>query len=87
MNDLERQKAGLVIFRDKKIKDGWTLNLVKQTERKLTTTLYDASGRMVENKVFYTQEEDQISKLKQYISLFEAGPDKNYKKMLRMILR
>ena len=87
MNDEERQRAGIPLFKDKKIKDGWTLNLVKQNEQLLSTSLYNASGKMVENKVFMTQDEDQIMKLKQYISLFEAGPEKSYKMMAKIKLR
>ncbi len=87
MNDEDRQRAGIPLFRDKKIKDGWTLNIVKQNEQLLSTSLYNASGKMVENKMFMTQDEEQIKKLKQYVSLFEAGPDKSYKLMTKIKLR
>ena len=87
MTDEERQQAGIPLFKDKKYKDGWTLNLFKQNEEILSTSLYDASGGMVENKAFMTQNDEEVLMLKQYIALFEAGPEKSYKQMSKIKLR
>ncbi len=80
----ERQANKIPLFKDKKIKEGWTLNLVKQNEQILSTSLYDASGRMIENKVFMTQKEDEIAMLREYITLFESGPEKSFKLMAKI---
>lgn len=80
----ERQAAGIPLFKDKKIKDGWTLNLFKHNDKILSTSLYDASGRMVENKAFMTQEDAEILMLKEYVALFEDGPEKNYRLMTKI---
>jgi len=82
--DIERQEKGIPLFKEKKIKDGWVLNLVKQNEAILSTSLYDPSGRVVENKVFLTQEDSDIQKFREYISLFEDNPEKNYRKMSKI---
>jgi len=80
----QNQMTGTPLFKDKKIKEGWTLNLFKQNEQILSTSLYDSGGRMVENKAFLTQYDDEIALLREYIELFEESPEKNYKKMSRI---
>lgn len=82
--DMARQQKGIPLFKDKKVKDGWVLNLVKQNEAILSTSLYDPSGRVVENKVFLTQKDEDIEKFREYISLFEENPEKNQKKMTKI---
>ena len=82
--ETNRQQAGIALFKDKKIKDGWVLNMVKQNDIILSTSLYDSTGKAVENKVFLTQENEDIEKLRIYISLFEDSPSKNYKKMSKI---
>ncbi len=85
--DRERQRRGEILFKDKRIKDGWVLNLVKQNEDILSTSLYDASGKMLENKTFLTQKDEDIAKLKEYVTLFEENPEANYPRMSRITLR
>jgi hypothetical protein len=76
-----------LIFKDKKIKNGWVLNLIKQNEEILSTSLYDASGKLMENKAFLTQLDNDIVKLREYILLFEENPELNFDKMTRIKLR
>jgi hypothetical protein len=76
-----------LIFKDKKIKNGWVLNLIKQNEEILSTSLYDASGKLMENKAFLTQLDSDIVKLREYILLFEENPELNFDKMTRIKLR
>lgn len=87
MTETERQAAGIPLFKDKKIKDGWVLNIIKQNDVLLSLSLYDPAGTIVENKMFETQKDEQILLLKEYISLFEENPEKNYKKMTNIKLR
>lgn len=86
-NETERQQAGIPLFKDKKIKDGWTLNIVKQNDTILSTSLYDPSGRSVENKAFMTQKQEDVELLREYMTLFEGSPEKNYKKMAKIKTR
>lgn len=85
--DRERQRRGEILFKDKRVKDGWVLNLVKQNEDILSTSLYDSSGKMLENKTFLTQKDEDIEKLKEYVKLFEENPEENYLRMSRITLR
>lgn len=87
MTETERQAAGIPLFKDKKIKDGWVLNIVKQNDILLSISLYNPAGTIVENKMFETQKDEQVLLLKEYISLFEENPEKNYKKMMNIKLR
>ena len=87
MTETERQAAGIALFKDKKIKDGWVLNIIKQNDILLSLSLYNPAGTIVENKMFETQKDEQVLLLKEYISLFEENPEKNYKKMLNIKLR
>jgi hypothetical protein len=87
MTETERQAAGIALFKDKKIKDGWVLNIVKQNDILLSLSLYNPAGTIVENKMFETQKDEQVLLLKEYISLFEENPEKNYKKMMNIKLR
>lgn len=87
MTETERQAAGIALFKDKKIKDGWVLNIVKQNDILLSISLYNPAGTIVENKMFETQKDEQVLLLKEYISLFEENPEKNYKKMMNIKLR
>lgn len=80
-DDIKRQSDGIPLFKDKKLKDGWVLNIFKQNEEILSTSLYNQFGQMIENKVFMTQKDSDIALLKTYISLFENGPDENIRKM------
>lgn len=80
----KRQSAGIPLFKDKKVKDGWVLNIFKHNDEILSTTLYDSTGQMIENKVFMTQKTNDIGYLKDYIQLFESGPDDNLKKMMKI---
>lgn len=82
--DMERQANGIPLFKDKKIKDGWVLNLVKQNEMILSTSLYNPSGQVMENKVFLTQKDTDIENFREYLSLFEEGPEKTYRKMSKI---
>jgi hypothetical protein len=84
--DRERQRRGEILFKDKRVKDGWVLNMVKQNEDILSTSLYDASGKMLENKTFLTQVDDDIEKFREYVKLFEENPEQNYTKMSRITL-
>lgn len=87
MTETERQAAGIALFKDKKIKDGWVLNIVKQNDILLSISLYNPAGTIVENKMFETQKDEQVLLLKEYISLFEENPEKNHKKMMNIKLR
>jgi hypothetical protein len=87
MTETERQAAGIALFKDKKIKDGWVLNIIKQNDILLSLSLYNPAGTIVENKMFETQKDEQVLLLKEYISLFEENPEKNYKKMMNIKLR
>jgi hypothetical protein len=87
MNEEERQAAGIPLFKDKKVKDGWVLNLFKQNEEILSTSLYNQMGQMVENKAFLTQTVAGVEMLAEYIALFDEDPEKNYKKMMRINVR
>ena len=87
MTETERQAAGIALFKDKKIKDGWVLNIIKQNDILLSLSLYNPAGTIVENKMFETQKDEQVILLKEYISLFEENPEKNYKKMMNIKLR
>ena len=80
----KRQSAGIPLFKDKKVKDGWVLNIFKQNDEILSTSLYNPFGQMLENKVFMTQREGDIDLLKDYIALFERGPDDNSRKMSKI---
>jgi hypothetical protein len=84
--DKERQRQGVPLFKDKKTKDGWVLNLIKQNEEILSTSLYDPSGRLVDNKAFLTQNEEDVSKLRDYVALFDEDPIKNNGKMCKITL-
>lgn len=84
--DKERQKQGIPLFKDKKTKDGWVLNLVKQNEEILSTSVYDPSGKLMENKAFLTQDDSEVAKLREYVALFEEDPAKNFSKMTRITL-
>ncbi len=87
MTETERQAAGIALFKDKKLKDGWVLNIIKQNDILLSLSLYNPAGTIVENKMFETQKDEQVLLLKEYISLFEENPEKNYKKMMNIKLR
>ena len=87
MTETERQAAGIALFKDKKIKDGWVLNIIKQNDILLSLSLYNPAGTIVENKMFETHKDEQVLLLKEYISLFEENPEKNYKKMMNIKLR
>ena len=87
MTETERQAAGIALFKDKKIKDGWVLNIVKQNDILLSISLYNPAGTIVENKMFETQKDEQVLLLKEYISLFEENPEKNHKKMMNIKLK
>ena len=87
MTETERQAAGIALFKDKKIKDGWVLNIIKQNDILLSLSLYNPAGTIVENKMFETQKDEQVLLLKEYISLFEENPEKYYKKMMNIKLR
>ena len=87
MTETERQAAGIALFKDKKIKDGWVLNIIKQNDILLSLSLYNPAGTIVENKMFETQKDEQVLLLKEYNSLFEENPEKNYKKMMNIKLR
>ncbi len=87
MTETERQAAGIALFKDKKIKDGWVLNIIKQNDILLSLSLYNPAGTIVENKMFETQKDEQVLLLKEYISLFEENPEKNHKKMMNIKLR
>jgi|688.fasta_scaffold1600959_2 hypothetical protein len=80
----DRQSAGIPLFTDKKVKDGWVLNLVKQNDELLSTSLYDPSGTVIENKVFLTQNDVDVLHLKEYITLFDDGPDKNIRAITKI---
>lgn len=87
MTETERQAAGIPLFKDKKVKDGWVLNMVKQNDMLLSTSLYNPAGVIVENKMFETQQSEQVEKLKEYLALFDENPEKNYRKMMSIKLR
>lgn len=86
-DDLEKQAAGIPLFKEKRIKDGWTLNIVKQNDDVLSTSLYDSVGKVVENKAFLTQKDEEIDKLREYVRLFEDGPEKNLRRMTNLQVR
>lgn len=83
----ERQQSGDSLFKDKKTKDGWVLNLVKQNDEILSTSVYNSAGKLMENKAFMTQNDDEVNKLREYIMLFEDNPEKNYGRMSRIKIR
>jgi len=60
--DVEQSKTEL--FKDKKIKNGWTLNIFKQNDEILSTSLYNCFGQMIENKVFLLQKSEDVDQLR-----------------------
>ena len=82
--ETKRQQAGITLFKEQKVKDGWVLNLVKQNADILSTSLYNPAGRMVENKAFLIQKDEDIAIFNTYILLFEENPAKNYKAMSKL---
>ena len=72
------------LFKEKRVKNGWILNLIKPNDMLLSTSLYDESGMLIENKVFISQHTDEVDKLSRYIKLFEEDPQKNLKAMSRI---
>lgn len=71
------------IFEQKLVKDGWVLNIVKQSENILSTSLY-SSGKFVESKVFLSQYASDIKLFREYVKLFD-DPEKNYRIMSMII--
>lgn len=72
------------LFKEKRFKNGWVLNLVKMNEEILSTSLYDSFGKMIENKAFLTQNVNDIESFKEYLRLFEEDPEKNIRKMSKI---
>lgn len=81
---IEKQNNGIPLFKEKKVKDGWVLNLVKQNDAILSTSLYNPAGKLMENKVFLTQKDCDIEFFKEYLTLFEENPEKNYRKLSKI---
>lgn len=73
-----------ILFKEKKVKDGWVLNMVKQNDVILSTSLYDSFGQGVDDKTFLVQNEDDVHRFKEYLELFDSGPEKNHQKMINL---
>lgn len=75
------------IFSETKSKNGWVLEINKNNNIFITTTLYDKSGVFRESKSFSLKNDNDLIFFKKYIELFEADPDKNLRAMLAMKIR
>ena len=75
------------VFQDKKTNRGWVLNIVKNNDVMITTSLYDDGGAFIETMAFNLKMDNDIKILRRYIELFEDHPKKNLQKMLRLTLR
>ena len=75
------------VFQDKKTNRGWVLNIVKNNDVMITTSLYDDGGAFIETRAFNLKMDNDIKILRRYIELFEDHPKKNLQKMLRLTLR
>jgi len=76
-----------VVFKEKKYNEGWVLNIVKNNETVLTTSLYNDSGTFVELKAFNIKLENDLEMFRIYIKWFEDNPVKNLQKMLKLKIR
>jgi hypothetical protein len=70
-----------VLFKDSYHKMGWNLNVVKNNEIVITTSLYNEFGKIVETKSFRTTQSEDLKSLKEYIELFLDNPKKNLQKI------
>jgi len=49
------------VFKDKKTKNGWVLNLVKVNDVHITSSLYDDAGSFIESKTFDVRYENDLN--------------------------
>ena len=70
-----------VLFKDSYHKFGWVLNVVKNNEIVITTSLYNDFDKIVETKSFRTTQPEDLKALKEYIELFLDNPKKNLRKI------
>jgi len=63
------------LFNEKKTNNGWILNIFKNNEIVLTTSLYDDGGTFIESRGFKLNQNKDIESLKRYVDLFEGSSD------------
>lgn len=83
----KKMEAGEPVFKDAKYKNGWQLNMMQLNDTFMNTTVYDESGTIKDTKTFNTQSDQEISILQKYIEWFEEAPEKNIRKMTKMVVR
>ena len=79
--------ASTEIFSETKSKNGWVLEINKNNNLFITTSLYDKSGLFREAKSFSLKKDNDLIFFKKYVELFEENPDKNLRAMLAMKIR
>jgi len=79
--------AATEIFSETKSKNGWVLEINKNNNLFITTSLYDKSGLFREAKSFSLKKDNDLIFFKKYVELFEENPDKNLRAMLAMKIR
>lgn len=85
--EVENQKAGIPVFKDKKVNNGWILNIVKNNSIIMTTSLYDDADTFIESMAFNTQIENDLEIFRKYVEYFEDNPKNNLQKMLKLRVR
>lgn len=82
-----RIEAGKPLFEERKYKDGWQMILTQMNDTFLNVKIYDEFGVVRDIKTFNSNSDQEISILEKYIQWFEESPDKNIRKMVKMIVR
>ena len=82
-----QMESGKPVFSEKKYKNGWQMILEQLNDTFMNVKVYNEAGILADNKTFNTQSSQEILILEKYISWFEEAPEKNIKKMTRMVVR
>lgn len=81
-----QMESGKPIFSEKKYKNGWQMIIEQLNNTFMNVKVYNEAGIISDMKTFNTQSEQEILILKKYISWFEEAPEKNIKKMVKMVV-
>lgn len=86
-SEQQQMETGQPVFEEKKYKDGWKMVLSKLNDTFLNVKVYNEAGIIQDTKTFNSQSDQEINILSKYIEWFETDPEKNIRKMVKLVVR
>jgi hypothetical protein len=74
-------KSNIENNKETKYNKGWKLEILKINNIMFNFVLYDMSGQFIESKMFNIRIEEDLDKMREYLSLFENDPKQNLERM------